>query len=133
MEPLGSSDHNMVLCDLNFKFAKSLESDKSIKRQFNYAKANWLCFQEILQNANWNYVFNAEDVNVIWSRFSGILSAAMNYAIPTKKNRRKKKFLCGQQKQWETLEVREARRMRNFAERNYLQKHKMNVAKLLNI
>ena len=54
----------------------------------------------------------------MWDRFREVLNTTKVYAIRLKKQRKKEFSL------WETAEVRKGRRLRNKAERKYLQKRR---------
>jgi len=49
IEPLGASDHNMVLCELNVMSKKVTMATEKIEAVcFDYDRADWLYFQELL-------------------------------------------------------------------------------------
>ena len=67
LEPLGNSDHNMVLCDLNLP--NSL-THKTAKKSRNYRKANWELFQENLAMVDWEKVFSSGEPETVDKVFS---------------------------------------------------------------
>ena len=76
--------------------------DLKKKQQFDYKRVNWAYFQDILTTADWDYVFQTMEVDVMWHRFRAVLNTAKVYAIPLKKQR-KKIFHYGKQLKSKTL------------------------------
>ena len=111
LEPLGNSDHNMLLAELNFFLQSNSRPVKFIR---DYQRANWSYFAELITMVDWKSVFESGIVNTVWERFCFCLNEAMDFSIPYKKQASTTRPL------WETAAVRFARVYRNRAERMYL-------------
>ena len=63
LEPLDTSDHNMVIAELNMD-NKNTQDMSHIRRQFQ--KADWFLFQEHLYNVDWNLQKGIRQKETIW-------------------------------------------------------------------
>ena len=62
LEPLDTSDHNIVIAELNMD-NKNTQDMSHTRRQFQ--KADWFLFQEHLYNVDWNFVFSPTNVDTV--------------------------------------------------------------------
>ena len=111
IEPLRSSDHNMILAELDLMPILHRENHMPSR---DYQKANWLDYQYLLSVVDWRNIFEYTDVGVVWNNFCSCLNQIMDLLIPLKKHSHRNKPL------WEIADVRLARAHRNKAERTYL-------------
>jgi hypothetical protein len=85
-ECFGLSDHSIV--NFNIILPISLCSGEldlhTISRKRNYNKANWDHMSQLLSKADWETIFNSEDVNEVWCNFKKALTYAAEGSIPLK-------------------------------------------------
>lgn len=112
IEPLGSSDHNMVLADLSFNYG--VPPTASIYPRFDYKRANWEKYRSCLENFDWSSLFNSKDPDTIWAMFHSAIMGALHSSVPLKVFRHRSKPL------WITAEVQELKKKRREAEKTYL-------------
>ena len=111
IEPLGSSDHNMILAELDLMPILHRENHMPSR---DYQKANWLDYQYLLSVVDWRNIFESTDIDVVWNNCCTRLNQIMDLSIPLKKHSHRNKPL------WKTADVHLARTKRNKAERTYL-------------
>jgi len=113
LEPLGSSDHNMVWRELDQNVIATTTAFKSpasrtlAKR--DYKRADWPLFQDNLELVNWDNIFAQSNMDVIWSAFESAINLTIDSAVPMKVDKLRKTPV------WETKKVRVARQERNKA------------------
>ena len=115
LEPLGTSDHNMIWCEMEGGLLLISEKNQLSTQVRDYKRGDWLMFQHQLQLINWDIIFAQNNLDDIWTTFERVINKAVKVAVPRKTVRRKSILL------WETRKVRVARQQRNKAERHYLQ------------
>ena len=112
-EPLGDSDHGMVLATLCL-FGEHAKDFPSTSQRFDWKHADWVTYEVQLQRFDWDSLYSSTDVNLI---YDGILDAiwyACRKAVPLFGVKRKKT-----RPSWETSAVRSARKRRREAEHAY--------------
>ena len=113
IEPLGSSDHNMILVELDLMPISLLHRENHMPSR-DYQKTNWLDYQYLLSVVNWKNIIKSTDVDVVWNNFCTCLNQIINLSILLKKHTHRNKPLR------ETADVRLARAQRNIAKRTFL-------------
>ncbi|NQY00907.1 MAG: hypothetical protein HRT70_07220 [Flavobacteriaceae bacterium] len=121
IEPIATSDHNMVLCELNLVDETPVPK---VEKVYNYRKADWNSFICLLMQVNWDLIFQCEKVDDIWLNFTSYLKNIIDAVVPLKAPVRKCNPL------WITEAVNLARVKRNCAEREYLA-HRTNAKRKL--
>ena len=111
-EPLGDSDHAMIVSDLSLMGRKPQHF--SIPQSFNWSKADWVSYQMELERQNWHDFYSSTDVNEILNLILNSIWCACKASIPLKCYRTHL-----QRPLWETAAVRAAKRKRREAERNH--------------
>ena len=93
-EPLGSSDPNMILCDLK---PPNSVTYKTAKKSRNYHKANWelRVFQENLAMVDWEEIFSSGETETLWTKFSQSISQLIDFTVPIRVNKSKLQNLFG--------------------------------------
>ena len=120
LEPLKTSDHQMVLCELNLDLTPYNTHNLKINymefssSNLNYKKANWSAFLSLLAQVDWDNLFVTDSVDDLWHDFLNILTNICRQCAPKKIHHPGKKGL------WETKYVRDLRAKCNRAEKNYL-------------
>lgn len=116
IEPLGTSDHHMVWCEMEGKLLLTSDpnSSSSHRQLRDYKFADWVMFQHQLQLVDWNSIFEQDSIDDIWAGFERAINKAISTAVPLKKVKQRLAPL------WETRKVQVARQQRNKAERRYL-------------
>ena len=114
IEPLGASDHNMVLCELSM-VSKDLPPAGELLKRRNYQHANWNLFQHYLLQGDWETIFSFPDIDFVWISFSKTINELLDIVVPIKHPKSKASSL-----RWETRAAHSAGVLRNKAERKYL-------------
>ena len=120
LEPLKTSDHQMVLCELNLGLTpynthnlKTGHTESSLSN-LNYKKGDWSAFLSLLAQVDWDNLFVTDSVDDLSHDFLNIVTNICRQCFPKKMHHPGKKGF------WETKYVRDLRAKRNKAERNYL-------------
>ena len=107
LEPLKTSDHQMVLCELNLGLTPhNTHNLKTSLKEFsisnlNYKKADWSAFLSLLEQVDWDNLFVTDSVDDLWHDFLNILTNTCTQCVPKKMHHPGKKGL------WETKYVRD--------------------------
>ena len=125
IEPLASSDHNMVLAELAFSAERKPISSKSTPR-YNFKQADWDLYRSILASNNWESCFQHKDVNEIWASFQSAIHGALSSAVPTMN------YLRSNRPPWDSPEIRSLKLQRRRAERIFLDTRSEEARRLRN-
>ena len=76
LEPLKTSDHQLVICELNLIADTPSESCKTncLLKDMNYKKADWNKFFYMLQDSDWERIFHLQTEDKMWREFIAILT-----------------------------------------------------------
>ena len=67
LEPLGTSDHNMVLVELGFVTSRSNGTNRPFKTKArDFKRVDWKVFQHHLLLVDWDRVFAHSNVDAVW-------------------------------------------------------------------
>ena len=81
--PLGSSDHCMILTELNLNpNRKNLKSES-----FNWKKADFNSLRSKINDINWGYLLQDLDANAAWDTFSGMVNKVIEDNVPKSSHR----------------------------------------------
>lgn len=83
MAPLGSSDHNIIILELNMP----LLTDKPTEPKLNFFKTDFSSFKKYLSNKDWSSLSNLS-ANDAWDNLSAILKEGFKNFVPKTKNRK---------------------------------------------
>ena len=114
IEPLGASDHNMVLCELSSVSKDLSPAGEPLKRR-NYKHANWNLFQHYLLQVDWETIFSFPDIDFVWMSFSKTITELLDVVVPMKHPKSNVSTPS-----WETRAECSAHVLKNKSERNYL-------------
>ena len=117
LEPLKTSDHQMVLCDLNFNTIAPTNCSSTSNlplSDINFKKADWNHFNELLLQIKWERILQSDSIDDLWNNFAEVITEAVLLSAPKKMHHSPRNAL------WETKLVRQLRVRRNHAEREYL-------------
>ena len=76
--PLDGSDHSVLLFDLRCYVKYAQPTNK-----FSYDKGNYDAIRDYLQHCTWDPGGDTTDVNTLWEKFAGNITAARDKHIPT--------------------------------------------------
>ena len=76
---LPGSDHHAVLFEIGCKFKQRNLPSMSV---YNFKKANFDSFRDLLSKIAWNCCFISDSIDDIWSNFKDLLFAAADQCIP---------------------------------------------------
>lgn len=131
LEPLCTSDHNMVLCELCLQVSSI---KPSLRKSYCFQKADWCYFSELFALTDCDKIFANGSVDEVWHEFALSLSQIVDLAVPVKNQFSRRNGVP----LWETSKVQKLRKVRNKAERTYLgnktdlnKKHRNNASKQL--
>ena len=83
-ECFGTSDHSII----NFKIQLPCSTTSRLETpKRNFSKANWVLFRNLLQETDWNYIFDQENINEVWKEFKTALTNSLQASIPYKKRK----------------------------------------------
>lgn len=81
LEPLGKSDHAVVILDIGVP----LHKEKKVRRKiWRYHKSDWNRMKAHLASFNWESIFAYNDVDVAAEKFTSVVSDAMSQFIPSR-------------------------------------------------
>ncbi|MEO0454925.1 MAG: hypothetical protein AAFY98_12445, partial [Verrucomicrobiota bacterium] len=111
IEPLGASDHNMVVAEMSLRCSSNNSKDQPPR--FNFNKANWDLYRTVLHQANWDILLSSDNVDVIWSNFVSCVKHALNCSVPLKRSH------SSNRPPWLSEDLRRLKRMRRDSNSNY--------------
>lgn len=110
LEPLGKSDHRMLLASFDYKPAKLAS-----KTVFKYHKTDWPNFKEFINQHDWTSLFRERNADECWNLFVELINIGINNFVPkTKLNPDKKQY-----PPWMNKEIKELRRQKKKLYRKY--------------
>jgi len=86
LNPLATSDHNMLMCCVSMDVNKSIDN----KVRYDYNKADFDGIRKELDQINWNRLLEG-DIHKSWKNFKEVLSLLESKYVPVKKPRQNKK------------------------------------------
>ena len=110
-EPLGDSDHSMVLAKLSISNISKGSCPHGSR--FNWKKADWTAFQVELQRSNWCNFYDSDEVDIVFHNMVDCIWSACIKSVPLTSYKNQKRPV------WETKMVRDARKHRREAELRY--------------
>ena len=115
-EPLGDSDHAMIVANLSL-VGSNKKHNQPRNAHFDWDKADWSCYCAVLQRPSWPEFYESGDVDTILQNILNSIWTACVASVPRKRKKHTGRAI------WETAAVRLARKERRSTEREY-QRHK---------
>ena len=87
LEPLKTSDHQMVLCDLNFNTIAPTNCSSTSNlplSDINFKKADWNHFNELLLQIKWERILQSDSIDDLWNNFAEVITEAVLLSAPKK-------------------------------------------------
>ena len=86
-EPLGDSDHGMIVASLHLAEASFRLPSESWR--FDWRRADWIAYELQLQRFDWDSFYESTDVNVIYDNLLNAIWSAFSSAVPVSRVVRK--------------------------------------------
>jgi hypothetical protein len=83
-ECFGSSDHSIL--NFNIQVPCFLASKVHVPKR-DYNKADWMLFQRLLSEVDWEDTFNQPNIDAVWHRFKTVLASIVEASVPFRKRK----------------------------------------------